>query len=93
MECVFVRLKNGEGKAQLVAMYSGLPPEELKQLLQSVFGASAGSTIGFEGNDGTAVPISVACQHPEKMTADEYFILSSLTDTGHLPATFFSRLH
>lgn len=84
MECVFVKLTDGKGKAQLVALYSGLPAAELKQLLKSVFGVNAGEAIGFEGDDGTAVPIRVACQHPEKLTADEYLILSPDTVTGPL---------
>ena len=78
MECVFVRLRDGiRGKAQLVALYSGLPVPELKVLLQSVFGEDVCNVVGFEGADGTAIPISVACQHPESLTAEEYLILSN----------------
>ena len=69
-------------KTQLVAIYSGLPVPELQQLLLSVFGESCREAIGFEGDDGTAIPITVACQHPENLTAEQYLILSESVGNG-----------
>jgi hypothetical protein len=71
MDAVTIRVSH-RGNAKLVAVYPGLPVEELAQLLGSIFGAN--NAVGFESN-GTSIPLRVACQSPQLLAGNEYSLL------------------
>eukprot|EP00629_Pelagomonadales_sp_RCC1024_P001844 CAMPEP_0119279230 /NCGR_PEP_ID=MMETSP1329-20130426/20431_1 /TAXON_ID=114041 /ORGANISM="Genus nov. species nov., Strain RCC1024" /LENGTH=118 /DNA_ID=CAMNT_0007279765 /DNA_START=73 /DNA_END=426 /DNA_ORIENTATION=+ len=78
-EIVVVRLSAGNGPERLVSVTPGADTEELRALICAAFQLTATpetAPVALIASDtGVLVPISVACQHPETLTAPSYGIL------------------
>ena len=72
------------GVQEILAVYAGLPKDELASLLGAVFPSSEGTVVGLESPDGTVIGLSVACRAPEALTAPSYNVLVQLPGGGGL---------
>ena len=63
-----VKLHHGQ-RAHPVALYPGLPVDELSRLVYSVFDTNGCPLVGFEDSEHNAVPLRVACQVPNCMSS------------------------
>ena len=60
---IFCRVSYG-GQVKTIALHPGIPDNELSSLLQAVFVITR-PILGFLGEDGLVIPLSVACKSPE----------------------------
>ena len=79
MECQFVRFRYGPA-VQAVGLYSGLPVDELSSILKTVLPV-AGNIVGFQGENGSVVPISLACRNPSVLSGSIFVILTAQNTT------------
>ena len=67
-----------KNQSRQIALYNGLAPEELSNILQAVFGLSANTVVVglLSAESGLVVPISLVCRSPESLsTGSEYTLL------------------
>ena len=73
MECQFVRFRYGPA-VQTVGLYPSIPVDELSSILKTILPVS-GDIVGFQGENGSVVPLSLACRSPSVFNSGSIFVI------------------